>query len=559
VIFIAAAILLIIYLLSIRFNVLIPVAIFWIAIGLIIGIIAYQITQHELSPNYTLVVLSEIAITCLVFHLIYQIPYWGLRGSDAYMDLASANIILSSGFIRGVPEYIIGGTSYFPMIHIYGTQLSLITNIELLFVAKWFPSLLDVICVVLLYMIIRSIFKKEKTALFAALLFASLQHHILFSSLFIRETHALILATCCIYFYLSARSSANPVVYYALSIVSLVGTIFAHHFTSFMLLIYFLVHFLVIKIGTVPFLLKNYFNGRIEGEKLSGTFLLIVFIATFTNWFSTIMSLPVSPFRNLASFTGIIFNPSLWRTAAYGQLAGISTTAIQTTRGFILFYGFLSLYLLLGIILLYGLLPRLRSHRIESLSFSLFLFLCGIGGLLSLYLIPVGVLPYPDRFIMFGWLFAFAPLVDIIYGIKRMWLKTIGTLLLVIFMLFNIYQIEPTAWIAGYEEVPAATSYEDYSLANTLSFGSGSIVTNGYTAFAIYDVRKRLGDSVLDDISLSEYEWIVIQKEALKFELQTYPRPRAEGITIMAQLETSGSLERNRIYESNNLSVFKYK
>ena len=59
-----------------------------------LGSVVYQLTQFELSSGYAAVILLEIATICLVFHLIYQIPYYGLRGSDIYQDLASTKDIL---------------------------------------------------------------------------------------------------------------------------------------------------------------------------------------------------------------------------------------------------------------------------------------------------------------------------------------------------------------------------------------------------------------------------------------------------------------------------------
>ena len=89
------------------------------------------------------------------------------------------------------------------------------------------------------------------------------QHHILFSSLFIRETIALVLAVGCLYLYFSARSSAHPATYYALSIISLAGTVLAHHLTGFMLLILLLIHVLVTKASELPFLRRTYFGDNI--------------------------------------------------------------------------------------------------------------------------------------------------------------------------------------------------------------------------------------------------------------------------------------------------------
>jgi len=553
-IFFAATTLLIIYLLSIRWHIDLPVALFWVAVALMIATIVYQSLQSNLSSDYAKVVLLEIAVTCLVFHLFYQIPYYGLRGSDIYMDMASAKGILSSGFVMGDPQYI-GGTSYFPMIHILGAQLALITNIDLLSVAKWFPSLLDVALILLLYLLVRSVFKEEKIALLSALLFACLQHHILFSSLFIRETIALVLAMCCVYLYFSARSSAHPATRYALSIVCLAETALAHHLTSFMLLIFLLIHFLVTKASELPFLRRAYFGDNITGEKITTSFLSLAFVAPLAYWIYVV----VSPLYTLVSFTKEVFTPSQWGMATYGELAGISTASIQTIRGYIIFYGFYFFLFIFGAILLHQLLSRARNRRVEIYSFTLFLFLCGIGGLIGMYVIPHGIAPFPARFLMFGWLFAFAPLVVAILKGRNKLLRRIGIFLLVAFMFFNIYMIEPTAWDAKAEGVPYTTSEEDYALANTFDFSTGEIAANTYTRYAIYDIHNNLGKDASGNIDLSEFDWVIVQKEALRLEQKHYPEPRTEAIAEMVQLEKEGSPDRNKIYQSNNLSVFKLR
>jgi hypothetical protein len=152
--FFVAVALLFSYLLSIRLQVYLPVALFWIAVALVLGIIVYQIFAVELSSSYVKMLLLEITITAVVFHLIYQIPNYGLYGADAYGDIASAKGILVSGKVMGAPQYI-NLYSKFPIIHIFGAISSIITGVNLFSIAKWFPSFLAVAFIPLLYLIIR--------------------------------------------------------------------------------------------------------------------------------------------------------------------------------------------------------------------------------------------------------------------------------------------------------------------------------------------------------------------------------------------------------------------
>lgn len=551
-IFFAATALLVFYLLSIRWQIYLPIALFWIAVASMLCTITYQILKVESHSSNAKVVVLEIAVTCFVFHLIYVITYYGLVGYDASLDMVSAKGILSSGFVLGDPKYI-SVYSYFPMIHIFGAILSMITGIDLFSVAKWFPLLIDVALIPLLYLLVRSIFKEEKVALLSALLFACLQNYMYFSSSFIRETIALVLAVCCVYLYFSAKHSPHPATNYALSIICLIGTVFAHHLTSFMLLIFLSIHFLVTKAAEVPSFRRAYFGHNITGEKVTTTFLSIALVATIVYWTYVIMY----PLYTLITFVRSVFTPSQWGVHTYAEVAGISAASIQTIRGYIRFYGFYFFHLIFGSILLYQLLPRAKKPRAETYSFTLFFFLCGLVGFLSLYIVAPAA--FPDRFLTYGWLFGFAPLVIAILKGKHKWLKRVGVFLLIAFMLFNIYMIATPYWNARSEDPPAAPSLEYYALANTFNFSTGKLLASQNIVAAIYEVHYNLGTvfSYSEEFNLTQFDWVIIEKKELALETSYYPKPRTETIALLMHLASEGSSDYNRIYESNNLVVVK--
>ena len=551
-IFFAATALLITYLLSMRWHIYLPVALYWLAISLMVGTIVYQSLEIKSSSAYAKAVLLEITVASLVFHLIYQIPFYGLYGTDVYADMTSLKSILSSGFVLGDPQYT-NTTGFYPMIHILGAQLSLITNIGLFSIVKWFPSLLSIAFIPLLYLFVRSVFKEEKIALLSALLFACLQPHILFSSLFIRQTIALVLMVGCIYFCFSAKSSAHPGTYYALSITCLAGTVFAHHLTAFMLALFLLIHLLVARACELPFLRRTYFGDNITGEKISTSFLTIAFVALLGYSIHVI----ISPLYNLVSFAKELFSPTQWGVGTYGYVAGIAGAEIQTMRGYIIFYGFFSFVLIFGAILLYQLLRRAGNRRAEIYSFTLFLFLCGIVGFIQLYVVPMGGAPFPDRFLTFGWLFGFAPLVAAILNGKYKWLRRVGVCLLVSYMVFNLYMIPPTVWDPKADGVASATSREDYALANTFDFSGVRLAAHPNPRMAIYNVHNNMGGGIFGNVELSEYDWVIVQKEVLRRMKQFHPEAGAEATAKMEELMKEGSPERNRIYDSTSLSVFK--
>jgi len=553
-IFIAAAALLVLYLISMYWHVYLSSAIFWIAIVSMLGTVTYQCFAIKLTSSYTKVVLLEIVVTSFLLHMIYQIPYYGLRGYDNFIDMASSKGILSTGFVIGQPEYV-NVTSYFPIVHILGSVLSLITGINLFSVAKWFPSLFDTALILLLYLLVRRIFKEEKIALLSILMFAFLENHILLSSLFIRETIALVLAVGCLYLYFSAKQSTSPASCYALSIVFLMETVFAHHLTSFMLLIFLATQFLVTRMFEVPFFWRVFSGRKIEGEKVTTIFLSLSFVALLSYWIFIV----TSPLYDLVQFIGDLFTPSLYGVTSYAATTGISGTSIRTIRGNIVFYGFYMFNLIFGLILLYGLSRRAKNRRTETYSFTLFLFISGLTGFLSLYLVAPAA--FPERFLMFGWLFGFAPLVATVLKNKYKWLRKGCVLLLIAFMLYNIYLIDPIDYNPRAEGVVMVVSKEDYSLSRTFDFSNVKIYGHQNALMAIYDVHNNLGTvfALSSRANLTNFDWVIIEKKALELEEKYYPEPRTITIAALERLATEGSADYNRIYDSNSLSAFKLR
>jgi len=320
-----------------------------------------------------------------------------------------------------------------------------------------------------------------------------------------------------------------------------------------MLIIFLLIHFLVTKASEVPFLRRVYFKDNITGGKVTTTFLSIAFVALFTYWIFVV----ISPLYNLATLVRDLFTPGKWGVGTYAEVADISAVSIRTIRGYIVLYGFYFFHLIFGLILLYGLLPRAKNHRVETYSSTLFLFLSGLTGFLSLYVIAPAA--FPDRFLMFGWLFGFAPLVVAILKSKHKWLKRVGVLLLVAFMFFNIYMIEPTAWDARAEGLMIAPSEEDYALANTFDFSSGKIFGHQNSLMAIYDVDKKLGTTLsrVRTANLTNFDWIVVPKRVLELEKKYTQETRTGTIAALEHLMGECPVDYNKIYESDSYSIFR--
>jgi hypothetical protein len=302
------------YLYSIRWNIMLPTALFWASISVIILTLVFQIIKINFYNKN--VILLELCIACVLFHFIYQVPHFGLYGSDIFYDLASAKSILSSGYIRGNPSFL-NETSYWPIIHLLGVMYSLLTGSDINSVVKWLPSVISTVLVPLLYLLFKNVFKKERIALFSILLFVCMQHYILFASLFIRETIALVSAVGCIYLYFSAKQSTNPIIQIILAILFLLITVFAHHLTSFMLLIFIALHFTVEKIECSK--CAKHFSEK----GITFTFIALSFVLTFSYWVYIIHS----PLYALGSFIRDLISPTTWGLGTYAEFANIRASS----------------------------------------------------------------------------------------------------------------------------------------------------------------------------------------------------------------------------------------
>ncbi len=549
-IFLGALLALVLYLLAVRSQVSLPVPVFFGAIALMIGALLYQVLALA-SPGFTGIILAEITTVALVFHYIYQIPTYSLYGSDAYYDMASLKAIMESGRIGGVTEYV-QITSFFPMIHTLGAEISLITGIEALAVAKWFPAIVGTATIPLIYLLVRHLFKNQKAALLAALLYASMQHYVLFGSLFVRETIALALAVSCVYLYVAARSSGHSLAYRSLALLFLGGTVLAHHLTSVMLISLLAFYWAFTALARAPGPGRLFFRGT-TGESVSFSLLLMAIIATLAYWITTV----TESVQLLTMFVNNVFTPSGWgiRTILQRETAGV----LPGMRYYFLIYGSYISYAVFGLILLYKSFSRQGRRFIETPVFTAYLVLCGLIGVMSFYFLPPTV--GGDRFLAFGWLFAFGPLALAIIEFRNKIAAYFSVAIVLFFIFVNLYTIHPTVWDPMDEGAGGAAQKEDFALAATLDFPREDILGYMNNIMTIYEVQNTMGTDaffVLDAIDFKDYEWLIVNRASLK-EQGLYSEFTRKLISEMARLEARASTNYARVYESPNIAVLRLR
>lgn len=552
-IFINCIIILIVYLLSFRWNICLPISFFWLPIILILGTIFHQSLYYKLDHIYSKLVALEIAITSIIFHMIYQIPFYGLYGSDSYSDLLPAKGILYTGSLLGDLTYI-NDTSYYPMIHILGALFSLLTGLSPFVTAKWLPSLLSFSFILILYIFIFKIFKDQAIALLSILLYATLEQFILFSSLFVRETIALIFMICSLYLYFSAEKNLHQSIYLFLSMICLVCTVIAHHMTSFMLLTLLFIHFIITNTKDSEFFKAIFYKNGEVGININASFLILYLSVLISYWIYIISS----PLYSFIIFAKDLFSQE--QLTSYSELANINPNQIITLRGTIIYYGFHLFLLIFGAIMSYQLIRRSKIKRVEVYSFSMFLFFCGFIALMGLYFIKTQI--FPDRFLAFGWIVGFPPLVYAILRTEQNRCRQVGLALLALFALLNIYMINPMTWDKQYEGIPPAPTEQDYMLVRNFDFSNESIGAHINIKMAFFDVYTDY--SVKDIYSLKKIEnisslnWIIINKKSIDLAKMQRKESRIQFFNYMMKLLSQSNYGRNKIYDSNDLAAFKY-
>lgn len=445
------------------------IAIFWLTMGIMIGVMLYQIFSSK-NNKY---VLAEIILFFFLLHLVYQANFYGLAESDSYKDYDLVKTIINSRFI--IIDPINSVVSGWPLLHLFTSFVSLINNIDPLMVAKILPSFIESIIAISIYLFVHSVYKNEKAALLSCLIVGTIPKFVSFESFFVRESFALYFFIFFFYLLYVAKQNDDHRLL-ALSIVLIPVIVLSHHFTSFMLIILLCIFIVASKI--IPFLYKK--KPNIEFKKINiFTFFVILLLALIFYWCYFTPDVITNFFQIYSEATGVK------EFTSYGQRIGITQT-IATLRGNILFYGFFFFHGILSLILLIQLLKKKQKHIIENATFTAFLFFCLFLGSLSLFVL--GSIIYPDRFLPFGWLVGAIPLSYFIFNLKSVKIKRLMILVVVSFLIFNIYNIEPS-YYTGKNPVDGRASEKEYSIATAMTIKKPYYGYIG-VADAIYDIQR---------------------------------------------------------------------
>ncbi len=487
------------------------IILFWLPMLIIIGTIIYQIF---ILKNNTFV-LFEIFLVYLFLHLTYIVGYYGLRGSDSYVDYHILKGILNThNFSLG--RFVQG----YPMIHIYSSIISIIGKINPLIVAKFLPSLISSLIVLPIYLLNYKILKDKRIALFSSLIFGTIPQFMSFEAVFVREVFAIFIMILFFYLVYSSRRT-NYFGFYLLVFTLIPVCIFSHHLTSILLLSLLLIYLFVSKI--IPYVYKfikifyrksvyliTGLSGRIDQR------LLLIFLAFSISLFSYWVFLYGLEF-GLTFFKDVLFDAFgiNYEGGTFAESMNLGTP-IVTLKGNIIFYGFFLYHILFGILLIIKFFMKDISDKTENITFTMFYFFCTFLGFMGMYILTI--LAVPQRFLPFALMFGLIPITGIICVFKKNTYKKILIIFLISFIVFNLYNIDTNNYTYNASFTGGSVTEKEYLIAQKISFPN---YYYGYIAAvaAIYDlqgIEQRTGGVGLQNLEkLGNNSNIAVINEAM--------------------------------------------
>jgi len=496
--------------------------IFWLCILLMIGIVIFQI--FFIKNN--LFVLFEIVIIYFFLHLIFQIGFYGLRGTDSYVDYNLLKTILNNN------NFVLGqDVNGWPMIHIFSSSLSFITKIDPILVAKFLPSFISSIIVLPFYLLVYNIYKHRKIALFSCLIFGTIPQFVSFESAFVRETYALFILVLFVYLlYIAKKRNDYRLTWLTMLLCPVI--IFAHHFTSFMIIIllasYIIVSRFILYIYQKDINLKKRLSGIINIKMI----FLVTAVSLVAYW--AYHAVFIVEYSSDVLYEGLGLKEI---TTTYAQQLQLSAP-IVTIRGNILYYGFFFFHLFFSVILMIKFFIRKNDQKIEDTAFTIFFYFCLFYAFLALFII--GSLLFPDRFLPFAWMFGIIPITGFLLILKKNYLKKILVTLLIVFVIFNVYNIDPELYTDKLSLQEDIATEKEYIIAEQFNFPD---VYFGYSGVygAIHDIQgidPRYGGKNIEKIGKTfDYSTLAVINEEVYFkDLQNYKEKSKEGYEIVLRI-----------------------
>jgi len=549
----------IVYLLGVNIGINPPVILFWIpAIGMVI-ITMYNIIICEAKNQSGTLILFEIFLMTLAFHLISVVPVsTGMLGHDAHFDYYAAKEIADNGW--PIPENVPILTrtqqySEWPMLHLFAVSTAMITGADLFTVAKWLPSIYSSFAIIFMYLLTRTIYNDKRTALLASFGASGILWYIFFHSKFVREGFAFVLFFGVLYVYAKAMKE-RKMAFGSLAILLAVSLMFAHHLTSFLLLLLLFVwtffnRFDVLRLARVKSV------NALTGQLVSGRFLtfsFLVLISAFSYW-SFISGWVIGKFVTMATSLNIArFQEASTRYIGSGSL-----------RVTIVSYGDLLIVLLLSLLVLIEVLRKKKyKTTAEDAIFLLWnSFMLGFVFMLSFVMRP-GV--EHTRFLVYGYPFLLAAAANTVLKVKY---KKILCGLFAIFILLSLFSIPQHIYDRSVSPEYESGEYRNYYLpseytavywSNLSGVAIGDYRTN--TLFGgLLQLKVAYGENAElvfggDFEVLKKFDWLIFNYDNLKSALMGQMRRAGNPMTNETYQHLQGFVYLSKVYGNGQVEMY---
>lgn len=511
---------------------------FWISISTIFLSVFMQIV-FETHKKYWYVILFEIIIINLLLHSIFQLPFNFVYGSDAYYDMGTLKSILSLGKIP-FSGYIYS-TTLWPVIHLFGASVFFCTGLNLQSTVKLVPFLIEFSLPILLFLLFRALtnnrIEQISVCLMATLFYVSIFNHIQFGSLFIRQTIAIPIIVMLVYagFHRNVDRNLSLIL---LSIPLIIVLTISHHFSSFIFLI----------IAGVLWFSGNFYTNNKWGSLLIIVLASVIIFAYWTFITTTVLF-------TMSNFARELLDPI---ATTYLDIASNQSLYESSLREQLIYAGFFIFNFIFGALIIIK-----RKNLKEISGFAFILFACGAAGL-ALFFTPLNI--YPDRLLGYGWLFGALPLMYSIFSVNNITMKKILLVILLTFLLYNIYVITPFYYTNPYQNL-AQPTFEDYSTTYKIDMSNGAINAYQNHELTITDVYQNRPIPVRYSINNGHYcdgnngpypyDYVVnnkkyIQKISSNLE---YNHKYSEYIRYVNELNSTESYR--KILDSNHVNIYQ--
>lgn len=226
-------ILLIIYLFLDRSNAFV----FWAIVLSSAVLLLFQIIWARVKSEVNIIYV-EIIVLFICLQLI-TIAYAGLNNLfwlDSYYELIATRDIITEGNWASSISSMAGTVGSYPTIHILTAALSQISGAHIIDIARWMGLLTHTLALVFYLMLAEAIFRNKKVALLSGLGFIFLFYYVMTNGF---GRMPLSMALFFLILFLVMRNASVPKAKVSiLAILSLITLIFAHPFTSVVLVLF---------------------------------------------------------------------------------------------------------------------------------------------------------------------------------------------------------------------------------------------------------------------------------------------------------------------------------